>query len=117
MPSQSWYGWRAAPGRAGDDDGVIGGDENDAPLTPAQIETIEPMLEQMDKIKPGTRTTPLRQVSAAAWKKLLAHSDEELGIDPEFTRPGIEALLENFDEMLNKDSRGIGVQYPFEWRP
>ncbi len=54
---------------------------------------------------------------AAAWKKLLAHSDEELGIDPEFTRPGIEALLENFDEMLNKDSRGIGVTYPFEWRP
>lgn len=54
---------------------------------------------------------------AAAWKKLLAHSDEELGIDPEFTRPGIEALLENFDEMLNKDSRGIGVKYPFRWRP
>ena len=72
MPSQSWYGWRAAPGRAGDDDGVIGGDENNAPLTPAQIETIKPMLEQMDKIKPGTRTTPLRQVSATAWKKLLA---------------------------------------------
>ena len=54
---------------------------------------------------------------AAAWKKLLAHSDEELGIDPEFTRPGIEALLENFDEMLNKDSRGLGVKYPFRWRP
>jgi len=36
---------------------------------------------------------------------------------PEFTRPGIEALLENFDEMLNKDSRGLGVTYPFEWRP
>ena len=54
---------------------------------------------------------------AAAWKKLLAHTDEELGIDPEFTRPGIEALLENFDEMLNDDPRGLGVEYPFQWRP
>ena len=54
---------------------------------------------------------------ATAWKKLLAHTDEELGIDPEFTRPGIEALLENFDEMLNDDPRGLGVKYPFQWRP
>ena len=52
---------------------------------------------------------------AAAWKKLLAHTDEELGIDPEFTRPGIEALLENFDEMLNNDPREL--EYPFQWRP
>ena len=28
-----------------------------------------------------------------AWKKLLALPDSTLGIDAEFTRPGIEALL------------------------
>lgn len=31
---------------------------------------------------------------AAAWKKLLANSDAALGIDAEFTRPGVMALLE-----------------------
>lgn len=55
---------------------------------------------------------------AAAWKKLLANTDEELGIDPEFTRPGIEALLENFDKMLNKEFHfGSRPKYPFKWKP
>lgn len=33
---------------------------------------------------------------AAAWKTLLKKSNAELGIDEEFTRPGLEALLEDF---------------------
>lgn len=37
---------------------------------------------------------------ARAWRQLLAHSDEELGIDTEFTRPGIEKLLEKFRESV-----------------
>lgn len=32
----------------------------------------------------------------SAWIKLLTKADEELGIDPEFTRPGIERVLEKF---------------------
>ena len=30
---------------------------------------------------------------AASWKALLRRSDKELGIDAEFTRPGVEAML------------------------
>mmetsp|Transcript_7781 Transcript_7781/g.13096 ORF Transcript_7781/g.13096 Transcript_7781/m.13096 type:complete len:296 (-) Transcript_7781:65-952(-) len=37
---------------------------------------------------------------AKAWRELLAHSDEELDIDTEFTRPGIEKLLEKFKESV-----------------
>jgi len=37
---------------------------------------------------------------ANAWKALLTHSNEELGIDAEFTRPGVEAFLEDFADTL-----------------
>lgn len=36
-----------------------------------------------------------------AWSDLLAHSDAELGIDTEYTRPGTEALLDRFAESVN----------------
>lgn len=53
----------------------------------------------------------------AAWKKLLANNtNDKLGIDEEFTRPGTEALLEDFGKML--ESVGDGkVTYPFDWKP
>ena len=35
------------------------------------------------------------------WSTLLAHTDEELGIDSEFTRPGVEALLAQFKSSLD----------------
>ncbi len=37
---------------------------------------------------------------AALWKGLLKKSDEQLGIDPEYTRPGVLALLEDFQSDL-----------------
>ena len=40
------------------------------------------------------------------WKEILAHSDEELSIDSEFTRPGIQAFLVDFKkkvEAVNED--------------
>ena len=37
-----------------------------------------------------------------AWAKLLAHSDEELGIDSEYTRPGIVELLSQFKQQLDE---------------
>jgi len=37
---------------------------------------------------------------AALWKGLLKKSDEKLGIDPEYTRPGVLALLEDFQSDL-----------------
>jgi hypothetical protein len=36
-----------------------------------------------------------------AWRNLLKKSDEELGIDKEFTRPGVEALLSRLECDLN----------------
>jgi hypothetical protein len=51
---------------------------------------------------------------AKAWKDMLKKSDAELGIDSEFTRPGIEALLEE----LSDDFEGCDPtsEFPFEWR-
>jgi hypothetical protein len=55
---------------------------------------------------------------AAAWKKLLGeNTDEQLGCDEEFTRPGTEALLEDFGKMLESVSGDTDVSYPFDWKP
>ena len=49
-----------------------------------------------------------------AWSTLLAHTDAELGIDSEYTRPGIEALLNEFAENVNDvlDRQGCAL---FKW--
>jgi hypothetical protein len=36
-----------------------------------------------------------------AWKEIMAHNNEELGIDMEYTRPGMEKMLINFQKLLN----------------
>ena len=55
---------------------------------------------------------------AAAWKKLLGgNTDEDLGIDEEFTKPGVLAMLEDFETMLAEQGEETGVKYPFKWRP
>ena len=54
----------------------------------------------------------------AAWKKLLANNtNDKLGIDEEFTRPGTEALLEDFGKMLESVGKDVEVTYPFDWKP
>eukprot|EP01102_Stenamoeba_stenopodia_P003578 TRINITY_DN1375_c0_g3_i1.p1 TRINITY_DN1375_c0_g3~~TRINITY_DN1375_c0_g3_i1.p1 ORF type:complete len:238 (+),score=82.04 TRINITY_DN1375_c0_g3_i1:82-795(+) len=47
-----------------------------------------------------------------AWKKLLAHTNEELEIDAEFTRPGVEAMLEK----LAEDLREADPQFKLRWK-
>ena len=37
---------------------------------------------------------------AKLWKKLLAKDDSTLGIDAEYTRPGILAMLKQFKDKL-----------------
>jgi hypothetical protein len=49
---------------------------------------------------------------ASAWKGLLALSDKELDIDPEFTRPGIEALMDNMVEGFAQCQDEV----EFEWK-
>lgn len=50
---------------------------------------------------------------ARAWKKLLKSSNEELGIDAEFSRPGVEALLDQFEEAVGP--RLPDTNYTFNW--
>ena len=47
---------------------------------------------------------------AAAWKGLLAHDDAALGIDPDFTRPGVEALVAALAGTAES------LDYAFPWR-
>jgi len=49
------------------------------------------------------------ELLAEAWKDILEHTNEEIGIDVEFTRPGIEKMLENFEKLL------IDCEEPFEF--
>ena len=37
---------------------------------------------------------------ASMWKRLLKNNDEKLGIDAEYTRPGVVQLLEDFKELV-----------------
>lgn len=51
---------------------------------------------------------------AEMWKQLLSHNNAELGIDEEFTRPGIMSLLDHFkrsvEEIPDQD------YYRFNWQ-
>ncbi len=47
------------------------------------------------------------------WSTLLAHTDAELGIDADFTRPGVEALLDKFGEKI--DCVSYAECAPFKW--
>ena len=54
---------------------------------------------------------------AASWKALLRRSDQELGIDAEFTRPGVEAMLLDLEAALRDVEHGDDLQgYDFAWR-
>jgi len=51
-----------------------------------------------------------------AWMDLLMHTDEELGIDSEFTRPGIEALLRDLAKKFAKAAKlGLG-DFKMRWK-
>ena len=54
------------------------------------------------------------QALGKAWSDLLSHTDEELGIDPEFTRPGTEALLDDFKDSINNHIIDQECA-PFKW--
>ena len=48
-----------------------------------------------------------------AWKSLLKHTCDELGIDPEYTRPGIESLLSKFEEKVDETEC---IEVAFKWK-
>jgi len=45
---------------------------------------------------------------AIIWKRLLKNSDKDLGIDSEYTKPGIMAMLEKFREQAESPDAGYG---------
>eukprot|EP00038_Savillea_parva_P014515 m.216293 g.216293 ORF g.216293 m.216293 type:complete len:120 (-) comp28271_c0_seq1:218-577(-) len=65
--------------------------------------------------QPGEQLEKSIAILATAWRSLLKKSDTELGIDAEFTRPGIEALLEQFEQELKECEATEDL--PFKWRP
>jgi hypothetical protein len=54
------------------------------------------------------------QKIAKKWKTMLKHSDAELGIDGEFTRPAVLAKLEQIREQVEDASRSW-VTYKFDF--
>ena len=64
--------------------------------------------------EPGQELEKSMKVLGKAWRDLLKNPDAALGIDTEFTRPGIEALLgqlENDFEQCEPTS-----EFEFKWR-
>jgi hypothetical protein len=51
-----------------------------------------------------------------AWKNMLSHSNEELKINEEFSRKGVEALMEEFDELMGSAPRSVMGGYDFPWK-
>lgn len=57
------------------------------------------------------------RVLAGAWHTLLQKSDEELEIDPEFTRPGILQFLTRFQERVESVEREPeDAPFSFPWQ-
>lgn len=51
---------------------------------------------------------------AKTWKTLLSkHTDAELGIDTQFTRPAVEVLLGDFAKKV----KGCECHVAFQWKP
>lgn len=50
---------------------------------------------------------------ARMWRRLLTESDQELGIDAEFTRPGVVQLLQQMKDKIENDR--FGDQYTFNF--
>jgi len=60
---------------------------------------------------PGEALEKAIKALARAWRNLLKHSDDALAIDTDFTRPGIEALLDRLQEAFEAAS-----DFDFNWR-
>ena len=64
--------------------------------------------------EPGQELEKAIKTLGKAWRDMLKNSDALLGIDGEFTRPGIEALLSQLqDDFASCEPT---ADYPFKWR-
>ena len=51
---------------------------------------------------------------ARLWKNILKRSDEDLGIDGEYTRPGVMAMLESFQESIESAESDPPFRFRFK---
>ena len=54
------------------------------------------------------------QKLSRAWKNLLANDNATLGIDADFTRPGVEALLGKLEQSIADEE---SIDTAFNWGP
>ena len=64
--------------------------------------------------EPGCELEKAIKALAKAWKDTLKKGDAELGIDAEFTRPGIESLLQQLEDDFS--SCEPTQDFKFKWR-
>ena len=64
--------------------------------------------------EPGGELELAIKTLGKAWKATLKKSDAELGIDTEFTRPGVEALCKQLEDDL--ESCEVTQEFAFKWR-
>ncbi len=63
--------------------------------------------------EPGQELEKAMKALAKAWRDMLKRRDEELGIDAEYTRPGIEALLTQLEEEF--EDCESAASFKFNW--
>ncbi len=64
--------------------------------------------------EPGGELEKAIKVLGKAWRDMLKLTDAELGIDAEFTRPGVEALLSQLADDL--EGCEASSDYPLKWK-
>ena len=75
---------------------------------------VEAKQDKASSQAPGEALETAIKALAKAWRNLLGNSDGALGIDGDFTRPGIEALL---NELQNKfEESDAAGDFDFNWR-
>ena len=63
---------------------------------------------------PDGKTEKAIDELSKAWKSLLSKSDEELGLDTVYSRPGIEALLSEFAEKISNCDHVISNSFVWQ---
>lgn len=77
------------------------------------LRKIEFWLEDNECWGDGNELDENLKLLGKTWKKLMKNSNEALGIDAEYSRPGVEALLEDFEEFVGENESG---NYTFPWK-
>jgi len=79
------------------------------------LQRYDSWMHDNEEWEPGGELEKAIKSLAKAWRDTLKKSDAELGIDAEFTRPGIEGLLETLADDF--ECCEATAHFRFKWRP